>query len=143
MTSIGSKALPTRFCPLCCSTVRSSGANLRSTMVDLNDVDGLVHLTWAIHDGVFLPGDLPTLTRYHDWQQIIARTMLHLIYWAAAADEHCPLCTVMSLNAEQAMKEATQQQGLIWWTRKTKSQTMPSSKAPKTLLLGPQPSNPS
>ena len=74
--------------------------------VDLNDMDGLEHLAWAIYDGVFLPGDLRMLTGYHNWQQIIARTMLHLIYRGTTADEHRPPCTVMLLNAEQARKEA-------------------------------------
>ena len=74
--------------------------------VDLNNVDGLECLTLAISDGVSLPGDMPTLTGYHNWQWIITGTMLHLIYQSTTADEHCCPCTVMSLNAEQAMKDA-------------------------------------
>ena len=73
--------------------------------MDLNEVNSLKHFVCTIYDGVFLSRDLPTLTGYHDWQQIIAGTMLHLIYWGTTADEHCPLCTVVLLNAEQATKE--------------------------------------
>ena len=76
-------------------------------MVDLNDTDGLEHLAWAIYYGVFLPGDLPMLNGYHDCQWIIAGTTLCLTYQGTTADKHCPLCTVVSLNAEQAAKETT------------------------------------
>ena len=90
----------------CCNTHGKAAVR-----VDLNDPDGLEHLAWVIYDGVFLPGDPPMLTGYHDWQWIIAGNMLRLIYRGPTADEHCPPCTVASLNAERAMKEATQQQG--------------------------------
>ena len=70
--------------------------------VDLNDVDGLEHLSWAVYDSVFLPKDPLMLTGYQDWQQIIAGTMLCLIYWGTTAGAHCPLCTVTLLNAKEA-----------------------------------------
>ena len=68
----------------CCYTHGEAAAR-----VDLNDADGLECLTWAFSDGVFLPGDLLMLTGYHDWQRIIAGTMLHLISLGATGDEHC------------------------------------------------------
>ena len=71
------------------------------------------------------------LAGYHDWQWIIARTTLHLIYQGATADKHCPPCTVMSIDAEQTMKVALQKQGPAWPTGKAKSQTMSSYKVPK------------
>ena len=110
---MGSESLPMRFCPLHHSTVQSNRENPRSTTtpeavvrVDLNDADGLECRTWAIYDGVYLPRDPPMLPGYHDWQWIIARTMFCLIYQSATADEHCPPCTVTSLNAGQVVKEA-------------------------------------
>ena len=72
--------------------------------MDLNDVDGLEQLAWAVYNGVFLPKDLSTLPECHDWKQKIAGTILHLIFWGKMAGEHCPLCTVASHNAEQATK---------------------------------------
>ena len=73
--------------------------------VDLNDVDSLEHLAWAVYDGVFLPGNPPALTGHHNWQWIIAGTMLRLIYWGATVGAHCPPCTVALHNAEQAAKQ--------------------------------------
>ena len=58
--------------------------------VDLNDVDGLECLVWAVYDGVFLPGNPPALTGHHDWQWIIVGTILRLVYWGATAGAHCP-----------------------------------------------------
>ena len=61
--------------------------------VDLNNMDGLEHLAWAVYDGVFFPRDPPTLTGYHDWQWIIVGPTLHLIYQGATAGANCPLCS--------------------------------------------------
>ena len=71
--------------------------------VDLNDVDGLECLAWAVYDGVFLPGKPPTLTGHHDWGWIIAETMLRLIYWEATVGAHCPRAVTLH-TAEQATK---------------------------------------
>ena len=88
--------------------------------MDLNDVDELECLAWAVYDGVFLPRDPPMLTGYHDWQWIIAGTMIHLIYQGTTAGAHCPLCTVVLFSAKQATKEAMHDPS--WHTRKAKPQ---------------------
>ena len=80
--------------------------------VNLSDTDGLEHLTWAVYDGVYMPGDPLDLIGHHDWESIIVGTTLHLIYCGRTSDEHCKPSTVASLNAEQATK-LTWQQGLL------------------------------
>ena len=76
-------------------------------------MDGLECLAWAVYDGVFLPGDPPTLIGYHDWKWIIAGTALRLIYQEKTLGVHCPPCTVMSQNTEWAAKEATLLEGSL------------------------------
>ena len=96
--------------------------------VDLNDVDGLEHLALVVYDGIFLPGNPPVLMGHHDWQWIIAGTMLRLIYQGATVGVHCPSCTIASHIAEQAAKW----QGTSWHTKRFKPQTMQSSSTPRT-----------
>ena len=103
--------------------------------VDLNDVDSLECLAWAVCDGIFLPGNPPVLTGHHNWQWVIARTTLRLIYRAATAGVHCPPCTVTSHNAEQATREAASWQGTLWCTRRSKfwpARSFPVSRTPTT-----------
>ena len=73
-------------------------------LVDLSDVDGLEHLAWAVHKGMFIPGDPPRLTGLHDRSRIIAGMTLCLIYHGKTVGEHCPPCTVASFNAKHAMR---------------------------------------
>ena len=80
--------------------------------VNLSDVNGLEHLALAVYNEVYIPGDPPALTGYHDWEHIIAGTTLCLIFHGKTNGEHCKPSTIASLNAEQAMK-LTQQQGLL------------------------------
>ena len=80
--------------------------------MNLSDVDGLEHLTWAMYEGVYMPGNPRDLTGPHNWEHIIAGTTLHLIFCGRTNDEHCKPLTIASLDAEQAMK-LTQQQGLL------------------------------
>ena len=96
--------------------------------VDLNDVDGLEYLAWAVYDGIFLPGNPLALNGHHDWQWIIAGTMLRLIYWGATVGTHFPPCTVTSHNAEQA----TKWQGTSRCTKRFKPWTAWSSPALRT-----------
>ena len=58
--------------------------------VDLNDMDSLEHLAWAVYDGVFLPGNPPALTGHHDWEWIIVGATLRFIYQGATAGVHSP-----------------------------------------------------
>ena len=74
--------------------------------VDLNDMDGLEHLARAVCDGVFLPGNPPTLTGYHDWQQIIVGTMLTHLSGKNTRGALSP-CTFVSHNTKWASEEAT------------------------------------
>ena len=81
--------------------------------VNLNDVNGLERLAWAIYDGVYMPSNLLALTGHHDWECIITGTTLHLIFRGVTNNEHCEPSMVASLNGKQAMK-LMQQQGLLW-----------------------------
>ena len=98
--------------------------------VNLSDVDGLEHLTWAVYDGVYVPGDPPVLTGHHNWEHIIMGATLGLIFCGKTNDEHCKPLTIASLNAEQAMKLA-QQQGLLQ-LEKRRSWAMPAAAAQRT-----------
>ena len=80
--------------------------------MNLSDMDGLEHLTSAVYDGVYMPGNPPALTGHHDWEHIIAGITLHLIFHGRTNDEHCTPLTIASLIAEQVMK-LVQQQGLL------------------------------
>ena len=102
---------------LCCIEECSSAKKCCNTLsnmyplVDLTDVDDLEHLSWAVYDGIFIPGDPPMLTSHHDWSHIITATTLCLIFHGKTVEEHCPPCTVVSFNTKQAARLA-QQQGL-------------------------------
>ena len=83
------------FASLCCMEWRGKPINPcktcgdASTMVDVDDEKGLKQLTWAIYDGVFLPGDPPQLQGQHDWAQIMAGTY-HLMFWGEYNFDHFP-----------------------------------------------------
>ena len=80
--------------------------------VNLNDVNALERLPWAIYDGVYVPSDLPVLTGHHNWEHMITEMTLHFIFHGVTASEHCEPSTVASPNAKQAMKLMLQQ-GLL------------------------------
>ena len=80
--------------------------------VNLSDVNGLVHPAWAVYNGMYVPGDPPALTGYHNWECIFTGTTLHLIFCGKTNGEHCKPLTIASLNAKQAMK-LRQWQGLL------------------------------
>ena len=92
--------------------------------VNLSDMDGLEHLTWAVYDGVYVPGNPPALTGHHNWERIIVGTTLHLIFCGRTNDKHCKPSTIASLNAEQATK-LVWQQGLL----------QPGKRRPQTTLV--------
>ena len=71
-----------------CSSQKKKCNTLRAAYqrVNLSDVDGLEHLTWAVYNGVYMPSDLPDLTGHHDWEHIIVGTTLHLIYHGRTND---------------------------------------------------------
>ena len=94
--------------------------------VNLNAVNGLKRLTWAIYNGVYMPSKLPALTGHHDWERIITGTQ-GLIFHGVTANEHCEPLMVASLNAKQAMK-LTQQQGLLQ-PKQGRSWAMPATEA--------------
>ena len=99
--------------------------------VKLNNVNGLEGLTWAIYDGVYVPSDPPVLTGHHDWEHIIMRMTLHLIFHGATTNEHCEPLMVVSLNAKQT--KLMQQQGLTW-PKQGRSQAAPATEAWRTPL---------
>ena len=48
--------------------------------VKLGNVNGLECLTWAVYDGVYVPGDPPALTGYYDWEHSCRdHTLLNLL----------------------------------------------------------------
>ena len=104
---------------LYCTEQHSSPKKSCNTLGDayprvvLSNVNGLECLAWAMCDGVFVPGDPPTLTGHHDWSHIVTGTTLQLIFYGKTPSEHCERCTVASFNAKQATR-LMQQQGLLW-----------------------------
>ena len=98
--------------------------------VNLNDVNGLECLAWAIYDGVYVPCDLPVLKGHHNWEHIITGTTLCLIFCGATNNEHCEPSMVASLNVKQATKLA-QQQGLLW-PKQRRSQATSATEAWRT-----------
>ena len=68
--------------------------------VNLNDVNGLERLTWAIYNGVYVPSDPPALTGHHSWERIIMGTTLHLIFCRVTNSKHCEPSTVASFNVK-------------------------------------------
>ena len=102
--------------------------------VNLSDMDGLERLTWAVYDGVYMPGDLLDLTGHHDWEHIIVGTTLCLIYHGRTHAEHCKLSTIASLNAEEAMKLAWQQ-GLLQPGKRRLQATLVATRQTPTIQL--------
>ena len=109
---------------LCCTEQCGSQKKECNTLgatyprVNLSDVNGLEHLAWAVYNGVYMPGDPPALTGYHDWEHIIVGTTLLLVFCRRTNGEHCMPLTIASLNAEQATKLALQQGLLQPWKRR-------------------------
>ena len=60
--------------------------------VDFRDKHGLECLAWAIYDHVFIPGNKPALSGYHEWDCIIVGTLIHLIYQGQVDEDHCSSC---------------------------------------------------
>ena len=83
-------------------------------------MDGLEHLSWAVYDGVFLPGNPPTLTGHHDWQWIIVGTTLKTHLSRETSRGALRPCTVVSHDTEQAAREAASLQDSSWHTRRVK-----------------------
>ena len=121
---------------LCCTEQCGSQKKECNTLgaayprVNLSDINGLEHLTWAVYDGVYMTGDLLALTDYHDWECIITGTTLCLIFCGKTNSKHCKPSTIAFLNAEQAMKLA-QQQGLLQ-PGKRRSWATPAAAAGRT-----------
>ena len=100
-----------------------------STLADVHDKKGLKWFTWAIYDGMLLPGDLLELQGQHDWVEIIAGTYC-LMYRGNRDSEHCPPCTSTSFDVTQAARRATLQHGPA-----PPSRAMPPPRTPRTPYL--------
>ena len=97
--------------------------------MDVDNEKGLEQLTWAIYDGVLLPGDHPELQGQNDWVQIIAGTYC-LLFRGDSDFDHYPPCTTTSFDATQAARRATQQHGHTLLSR-----AMPLPRAPRAPAL--------
>ena len=99
--------------------------------VDLQDANSFEHLAWAVYDGVFMPGNKLALSGHHDWDCVVAGTLIHLIFWGQTDKEHCGPATIASFNEKWAM-ELVQQQGLPQYKerRAHTASAVPAQKSP-------------
>ena len=44
--------------------------------VDFWDIHSLEHLAWAIHNGVFMPGNKPALSGYYNYDRVLVGTLV-------------------------------------------------------------------
>ena len=104
--------------------------------MDLQDADCLKHLAWAVYDGVFMPGNKLALSGHHDWDRVIAGTLICLISWGQTDKEHCGPATIASFNAKWAT-ELGQQQGLPQYKERwaCTASTVPAWKSPTMQLM--------
>ena len=80
--------------------------------VDLQDADGLKHLAWAVHDGVFMPSNKLAVSGHYDWDCMVAGTLICLIFQGQTDKDDCGPMTIASFNVKWAT-ELVQQQGLL------------------------------
>ena len=66
-------------------------------------------LTWAVYNGVYVPGDEPALSGHHNRLRIIAGTALHFIFSRSSPKEYCGPCAVSTFNAKQTTQFVKQQ----------------------------------
>ena len=53
-----------------------------------------------MYDGVFMPGNKPALFSHYDWDCVVARTLIHLIFWEQTDKEHCgPTTSLLQCKA--------------------------------------------
>ena len=57
--------------------------------INLGDLGSLKRLAWAVYDGIYVPGNQPTLSDPRDWVCILIKTMTH-IFHGRTLQEHCP-----------------------------------------------------
>ena len=72
----------------------------------------LEQLAWAIYNGVFIPGRVPDMLGYQDWDHIVAGTLVPLSYQGEMVWDHCGPTTIAGANVQKAT-ELTKEQGLL------------------------------
>ena len=89
---------------LCLSTLRciewwhgseKKGMPDALSLLNINDICHLEHLTWAVYDGALLVGRRPELPRNRQWCTVLVGPYRH-IYWGHDDMAHCPLYTLAS-----------------------------------------------
>ena len=80
--------------------------------IDFQDVAVLDQLAWAIYDGVFIPGRVPDMLGYQDWDRIAVGTLVPLIYQGEMVWDHCSPTTIAGVNVQRAT-ELVKEQGLL------------------------------
>ena len=81
-------------------------------MVDVNDKKGLKQLTWAVYDGVLLPGDPLQLQGQHDWAWIIVGTY-PLVFWEKCNFDTQKAAWVLSAVSSHALTQSIQGSHLV------------------------------
>ena len=73
---------------------------------------GLERLAWAIYDRVFIPGRVPDMLQYQDWDHIVVGILVPLIYQGEMVWDHCGPATIAGANTQRAT-ELMKEQGLL------------------------------
>ena len=70
--------------------------------VDLWDPVVLEWLAWVVYDGMFAPGPPPEMLGHHDWDHMLAGTLVLLIYCGKMPYVHCNLTIIAGTNVQRA-----------------------------------------
>ena len=63
-------------------------------------------LAWAVYDGMFAPGPPPEMLGHHNWDRMLAGTLVPLIYHGEMPYAHCDPATITGTDAQRATKLA-------------------------------------
>ena len=74
--------------------------------VNLQDLAGLEQLAWAVYDGMSAPGPLPEMLGCHDWDCMLAGTVIPLIYHGKTPYVHYAPCMIAAADVQRATKLA-------------------------------------
>ena len=74
--------------------------------INLRDPAGLEQLAWVVYDGTFVPGPPPEISGCHDWDHVLAGTLVPLIHHGEMPYTHCAPCTIVGADAQRATQLA-------------------------------------
>ena len=82
-----------------------------------------------------MPSNKPALSGHHDWDHVVAGTLICLIFWGQTDKEHCGPANIASFNTRWAT-ELAQQQGLPQYKERRAHTTSaaPARKSPTMQL---------